>query len=100
MKETRTVTQYRLYTLYALMTKVIGKRPNGTLITRLDRVLVAFFDDLALVEAYEAGTRKQKSQAGWSTVAVWEELEPAADQFSLPFNPAPEEPEQVADINT
>lgn len=93
-KVTRDVKQYEVYTLYALVRVLVGKRGKEE-ITRTDRVPVAIFDDRDLLNTYvEQNANKLAGQTGYEDTAEWREMEPGADQFSLPFNPAPEEPRE------
>lgn len=95
-KVTRQVTQYEVYTLYATVDVVVGRELVGDVmqdIKRRKRVPVAIFDDIDLLKAY-ATVEKEYEYA-----EEWRELKPAAGQFSLPFNPTPEEPGADVDVS-
>lgn len=87
--ETRSVDQYKVYTLHANVVKVLGKK-EGKEITRTDRVPVAVFDNKQALEKYQAEEKgKLKGQTGYEVVEDWVEVKPTASSFSLPFNPLP-----------
>lgn len=89
MPETRDTKQYKIYTLHANVEVVIGKKDDKE-VTRTDRVPVAVFDDKELCDTFQAeNSAKLKGQVGFEVVEDWVEYEPAADRFSLPFNPVP-----------
>jgi len=87
--ETRSVDQYKVYTLYANVVKVLGKK-DGKEITRTDRVAVAVFDNKDALEKYQSEEQgKLKGQQSYEVGEDWVEVKPAAENFSLPFNPVP-----------
>ena len=101
--ETRSVEQYKVYTLHANVVKVLGKK-DGKEITRTDRVHVAVFDNKQGLEKYQSKhTGKLKGQTGYEVVEDWTEVKPAASSFTLPFNPLPnaatDEVEATEDTN-
>lgn len=99
-KNTRQVTQYEIYTLYETVEKTRGKDDAGNPITYEVRVPVAIFDDIELLTAFSAARAANVGDSYDNDYASdWREIEPAADQFSLPFNPAPEEPVEEADTS-
>jgi len=92
MAETRKVEQYKFYTLYANVVKVLGKK-DGKDVTRTDRVVVAVFDDKALLDDYvKNATGKLQGQVGHEVGADWTEVKPEAKNFGVPFNPTPDMP--------
>lgn len=95
--ETRSVDQYKVYTLHANVVKVLGKK-DGKEVTRTDRVPVAVFDNKQALEKYQAEEKgKLKGQTGYETVEDWVEVKPEASAFSLPFNPLPNASESDAE---
>ncbi len=92
-KVTRDIKQYQIYTLYAVVKVVVGKEELGGIkqdVMRSDRIPVAVFDDMDLLEAYmEAVPERFPGQKLYQHATEWREMKPAADQFSLPFNPDP-----------
>lgn len=94
-KETRDIKQYKLYTLYALVTVVIGKDDAKEDVTRGDREAFALFDDRALLDAFTKNSPyKLKGQTSWEIGEEWVEYEPTADRFGLPLNPSAEAPKE------
>lgn len=97
MSETRKVDQFKTYTLYANVVKVLGKK-DGKEVTRNDRVPFAVFDDKKLLSAYtKNSTYKLKGQKSWEVVEDWVEIKPVAGNFSLPFNPEPSNDDNAKD---
>lgn len=89
MPETRKVEQYKVYTLHALVVKVLGKKDDKE-VTRTDRVPVAVFDDAKKLAKFEKENKaKLKGQKGYETVEDWVEVKPEAGNFTVPFNPVP-----------
>lgn len=86
--ETRNAKQYKIYTLHANVEVDLGEK-DGKQVTRTDRVPVAVFTDAKALEAYQAKELKSPKFTGYEVVEDWVEVEPTADGFSLPFNPAP-----------
>ena len=87
--ETRDTKQYKIYTLHANVEVDLGEK-DGKQVTRTDRVPVAVFTDKKALETYQAEEQsKLAGQKGYEVVEDWVEVEPAADGFSLPFNPLP-----------
>lgn len=96
-KVKRDIAHYEVYTLYAIIRKVLGKR-GGKEITRDDRVAVAVFDDMDLLVAYRDGVKaKQAGQIAYEEGTDLFTEEPVASHFSLPFNPSPEPAAEEAD---
>lgn len=92
MVETRQVTQYRLWHLYAIMEVNLGSRKeNGkkVQVTRDDRVLHAVFDDVVLLKEYCRKQELLEGQKNWESDAAWIEYEPEQSRFSIPLNPKP-----------
>lgn len=95
--ETRDTKQFKIYTLHANVEVDLGEK-DGKQVTRTDRVPVAVFTDVKALEKYQAeNTSKLKGQKGYEIVEDWVEVEPIADNYSLPFNPVPNAPETVAE---
>lgn len=94
-KETKDIKHYRLYTLYANVVVVVGKK-DGKEVTRTDREPFALFDDKDLLDAYTKNSEyKLKGQTSWEVGADWIDYEPTADRFGLPLNPAPNAPQEA-----
>lgn len=97
--ETRETKQFKVYTLHANVEVDLGER-DGKQVTRTDRVPVAVFTDAKALETYQAEEKsKLKGQKGYEVVEDWVEVEPIADNYSLPLNPVPNAPETVAEGN-
>lgn len=86
MPETRKQDQYKIYTLHNNVVVPIGKK-DGKEVTRTDRVPVAIFDDKKTLETYQK--KSEYIKPSFEVVEDWVEIKPSADNFSLPFNPAP-----------
>ena len=87
--ETRDVKQYKVYTLYANIVKVLGKK-DGKEITRTDRVAVAVFDNKPALDKYlKEDKTKRKGQTSTEVGEDWIECTLEESGFDLPRNPLP-----------
>lgn len=93
MPETRDTKQYKIYSLFATVDVVIGKK-GGKDVVRTDRVPMAVFDDKKLCDKFQKdNTTKMKGQTGYEVVEEWRDMVPEQSHFSYRFNPKPNEVE-------
>ena len=78
--KTRSVTQYQVYILVNVLRK--DKNNAGNEIER--RELVAIFDDEVKLKAF---VKEEGNIIEHDVLSQWEEIKPAASNYSLPFNP-------------
>ena len=87
--ETRDVKQYKVYTLYANVVRVIGKK-EGKEVTRTDRLAVAVFDNKPALEKYvKEEQSKLEGQESYEIGEDWIECTLEESGFDLPRNPVP-----------
>lgn len=81
-KKTRSVKHYEIYTVIE-MVDTKEPIPGDEKHNRIEQVPVAIFDDN---DAAKAAVKKVKDRS-FEIAPRWVEIEPAQENYSLPFNP-------------
>lgn len=85
-KETRKVTQYKIYMLFKTTQRALGKRFVN------ERSPVAFFDDKKLLDAFLKQAEGEENVV-YETQEEWIEIEPKQENYSVTLNPEYKAPE-------